>query len=342
MPDPDDNDPHARRNAVLDVIAAVLLGLTTGLAAFGAFQSSLYGGNQATAYTEATNTLGEANRELLRGVQERSFDTVVWMEHLKAQNVEAAAPETAAAGTGVEAVVPAKDDEKDDGPEPTTDQLAAALADELTNVDDTTYAKKVDKLLATRRDLTSALKWADEEHEKRRAALKPPQRLELAKQLIQLAIDQSKVEEQQEALVEKLGLAEVTEEEIKAAFAKSPDALAQMQKLEQQYAGYDAQAEKVLDKLAKPLFFESPGYTKSQEQAYQTLVAKGRKQFLDGQEANEIGDKFTLATVFMTVGLFFIGLSPIMRRFQMKAAFLAMGTFVAAGSTIYMFMHPLA
>jgi hypothetical protein len=31
-----------------------------------------------------------------------------------------------------------------------------------------------------------------------------------------------------------------------------------------------------------------------------------------------------------------------MRRFTMKATFLAMGSAVGIGSTIYMFMHPLA
>ena len=69
------SDDGEKRDAVVDTASAVVLGLTTMLAAFGAYQAALWGGNQATAYTQAINTLGEANRELLRGVQERSFDT---------------------------------------------------------------------------------------------------------------------------------------------------------------------------------------------------------------------------------------------------------------------------
>ncbi|MBC7461445.1 MAG: hypothetical protein H7287_08785, partial [Thermoleophilia bacterium] len=229
-----------------------------------------------------------------------------------------------------------------DEPVQTKEQLAAALAAELTAVDNDSIAKKLSKLQATRRDLTSALKWADEEPDKRMKALKPADRLQLATQLVELAAQQETVADQQHALVEKLGVAEGTDEEIEAAFAKDTTAQAQRAKLEADYASFDAKAEKVLDRLSKPMFFDSPAYTAQQEQAYASLVAKGKKQFADGQTANEIGDKFTLATVFMTVSLFFLGLSPIMRRYPMKATFLAMGTVVATGSAIFMFMHPLA
>ncbi len=348
MADDSSDDPSEKRSAILDVIAAIVLGITTGLAAFGAYQSSLYGGNQATAYTEATNTLGDANRELLRGVQERSFDTTVWIEHMKAEQVEvaAAAGSAVAPADGAEpadagSAEPAEPEDAD-VPPMTEDQVAAALAEELTGVDEATTAKKLEKLLATRRELTSALKWAEEEHAKRLAAQKPADKLALAKQLLKLAIDQEGISEKQAAVLEKLNLEDGTEEELEAAFAANPAAMQEVQKLEADYAAIDAQAEKILDKLSKPMFFESPAYTSSQEKAYKDLVAKGQATFLEGQKANEIGDKFTLATVFMTVGLFFLGLSPIMRRFPMKATFLAMGTIVAAGSSVFMFMHPLA
>jgi hypothetical protein len=349
MADDAPDDPSEKRSAILDVIAAIVLGVTTGFAAFGAYQSSLYGGNQATAYTEATNTLGDANRELLRGVQERSFDTTVWIEHMKAQQVEvaaaAAAPAdgaTAPEGEGAGSAAPPVDEEDDEEPVLTKEQLAAALADELTSVDEATTAKKLEKLLATRRELTSALKWTEEEHDKRMKALKPTDRLALATQLVDIAIQQEAISDKQAEVLVKAGVTEGTEEEIEAAFAANPAALQEMQKLETEYATLDAQGEKAVDKLSKPMFFESPAYTASQEKAYKDLVAKGQATFLEGQKANEIGDKFTLATVFMTVALFFLGLSPIMRRFPMKATFLAMGSLVAAGSTVFMFMHPLA
>lgn len=350
MADEDDD----KKSEILDVAGAVLLGVTTALAAYGAYQSSLYGGNQATAYTEAINTLGEANRELLRGVNERTFDTTVWIEHMKATQP---APEPPPAPAGVEGeaagavpgavpaaaapAAPAAAEEEEEEKPLTKDEAAKELAEELTSVEDLTLAKKMDKLLQTRRELVAALKWADQEHEKTTKKMPKEKRLELAKVLVDLDEKMEKAYEAQYAILEKLEVAEGEDAEIEEALAKNPDAKAQMAKLEEEIAAHDKEAEKTLDKLAKPLFFESTQYSKNQERAYVELLEKGNKKFEEGGKANEIGDKFTLATVFYTVALFFAGLSPVMRRFPIKAAFFGMATAIAIAATVYMFKNPI-
>lgn len=109
----------------------------------------------------------------------------------------------------------------------------------------------------------------------------------------------------------------------------------------EEIAGHDKEAEKTLDKLAKPLFFESTVYSKNQERAYVELLEKGNKLFEDGGKQGAISDKFTLATVFYTVALFFAGLSPVIRRFPIKAAFFGMATAVTIIASIYMFKNPI-
>ena len=98
---------HELRDYKLDVVGAIVLGITTALAAFAAYQSALWGGNQATAYTQAISTLGDANREMLKGVQERSFDTTVWIENLKAHEAKRAAEDLAAARQAAQAAAAA-------------------------------------------------------------------------------------------------------------------------------------------------------------------------------------------------------------------------------------------
>ncbi|MBU43692.1 MAG: hypothetical protein CMN76_10760 [Spirochaetaceae bacterium] len=67
----------------LEVVATVLLGLGTILAAFAAYQSALWGGNCLTAYNQAVIKFGDANREYLNGALATSFDTMVYLEYLK-------------------------------------------------------------------------------------------------------------------------------------------------------------------------------------------------------------------------------------------------------------------
>jgi len=347
------DEEGSTRDMVIDVGGAVALGITTILAAFGAYQSALWGGNQATGYTQAINTLGEANREMLRGVQERSFDTTVWMEEMKAKEAaetEAAKAEAeaekaaAAAAPGAPGAVPAAAAaaaEEEEKPQ-TKEEMAVELADELTEVGDLTIAKKMDKLLNTRRELVAALKWADAEGVKLNKGLTKDKRLEIARQVVDLSDKQEKVFEQQVAILEKLELGDSSQEEIDEALKKNPDAKAQIAKLDDEYDKLSVDAEKVFDKLAKPLFFDSTAYTKSQERRFLELQEKGNKEFEEGQKANTYGDKYTLATVFHTVALFFMGLSAVLKKFPIKATFLVLGSIIAFGATLYMFGTPMA
>ncbi|MCB1170413.1 MAG: hypothetical protein KDK25_08775 [Leptospiraceae bacterium] len=67
----------------LEVVATILLGLGTILAAFAAYQSALWGGNCLTAYNQAVIKFGDANREYLNGAMATSFDTMVYLEYLR-------------------------------------------------------------------------------------------------------------------------------------------------------------------------------------------------------------------------------------------------------------------
>lgn len=329
-----DDEKDSKRDNILDLTGAVVLGLTTALAAFAAYESSLWGGNQATAYTQATITLGEANKELLQASQERAFDSSVWLEHLKANQPAVVDPKQVDAHEAPH--------EEINAPLLTKEQAAAALADDLTEVDDLPLSKKLDKLVATRLELSAALKWADEQHLKTTKKMSKEKRLEMAKKLIELAEKEEKLAESQFALIEKMGLAEGSDEEIEQALAKNPSAKTEMAKMDDEAAQLQTEAEKMLDKVAKPLFFESPAYEKGKERKYQELLDKGNKLFLDGQTFNTNGDNYTLATVFYTVALFFAGLSSVLKKFPIKTAFLVMGIAITIGATIYMLRTPFA
>lgn len=67
----------------LELVATILLGLGTILAAFAAYQSALWGGNCLTAYNQAVIKFGDANREYLNGALATSFDTMVYLEYLR-------------------------------------------------------------------------------------------------------------------------------------------------------------------------------------------------------------------------------------------------------------------
>ncbi len=328
-----DDDKDSRRDNILDLTGAVVLALTTALAAFAAYESSLWGGNQATAYTQATITLGEANRELLHASQERAFDTAVWLEHMNANQPVHVDTKQAGGHDPIEVA--------DEQPQ-TKEQIAAALADDLTAVDDGPLSKKLDKLLATRLELTAALKWTDEQHRKTTKTMSKEKRIEMARKLVDLAEKEENLAESQYALLEKLGLAESTDHDIDEALAKNPSAKAEMAKMEEEVGKLQSEAEKMLDKVAKPLFFESPAYEKGKARKYEELIAAGNKLFLDGQTYNTNGDNYTLTTVFYTVALFFAGLSSVLKKFPIKATFLVMGIAIVVGATIYMLRTPFA
>lgn len=69
-----------RRNYLIEIFAAVLLGLATVGAAYGAFQASLYDGNSLDKYSEGISKVAEASGSQLQAAQEYTLDMVTWME----------------------------------------------------------------------------------------------------------------------------------------------------------------------------------------------------------------------------------------------------------------------
>ncbi len=376
------------RDYKLDVASAIMLGVTTALTAFAAYESSLWGGEQATAYTKAITTLGDANREMLRGVQERAFDTTVWLENLKAdaaRNAASAAPvataavaaapapaaepaapaaaEPAEAARGEEpqaaepgaaeaappaaeppaaAAAPAEAESQEGAAEAplSPEEQAKQLAEELDVSEDAPLEKQLDKLKATRRDLVGALKWADVQHKKNTASAATGQRLQVARKLIEIGAKHDAAALEYDAAVAQLGVDVDDPEAVSDALDKNPAIGLQLEAIEKRVADLHAESDKELEKLAKPMFFESSTYQRSKSEKYEQFVQKGDKLFKAGEEANTNGDKLTLATVFFTLALFFGGLASVLRHYPIKVAFLTIGTVVTIGATIYMFMTP--
>lgn len=67
-----------KRMAVLEMIVAIILGITAVLTAYASWQSSLYGGNQATNYTKGTAMIGEANSMYNEAAQYIAQDMDTW------------------------------------------------------------------------------------------------------------------------------------------------------------------------------------------------------------------------------------------------------------------------
>ena len=64
--------------AALELFVAILLGITAVLTAYASWQSSLYGGNQATNYTKGTAAIGEANSMYNEAAQYIAQDMDTW------------------------------------------------------------------------------------------------------------------------------------------------------------------------------------------------------------------------------------------------------------------------
>ena len=62
----------------IEIIVAILLGLTALLTAWATWIGSLHGGNQATNYTKSNNIAAEGNSEYNSGLQEYLSDLMTW------------------------------------------------------------------------------------------------------------------------------------------------------------------------------------------------------------------------------------------------------------------------
>ena len=79
-----------------EVIIAILLGVVSIATAYASFQSSLYGGQQAQAYTVGTNYSTEAESMYLEGNQQYVQDSQLW-QTLTALRLDIANPDPAIA-----------------------------------------------------------------------------------------------------------------------------------------------------------------------------------------------------------------------------------------------------
>jgi hypothetical protein len=79
------------------------------------------------------------------------------------------------------------------------------------------------------------------------------------------------------------------------------------------------------------------GMFESAEKQFKDAEAK----FAEGRAANETGDKYSLATVYFTVALFFAGVGLVFKT-RMRWVFFALGAITFLGSAGYMFTLPWA
>lgn len=74
------SDRAERRAYLAEMLSAVLLGLATVGAAYGAYQASLYDGKSLDSYSEALAKVSDASAKKLEALQGYTFDMITWME----------------------------------------------------------------------------------------------------------------------------------------------------------------------------------------------------------------------------------------------------------------------
>lgn len=68
------------KDAMIEIVIVVMLGITALLTAWASWIGSLHGGNQATNYAAANNLASEGNSEYNAGVQSMNQDMLLWNE----------------------------------------------------------------------------------------------------------------------------------------------------------------------------------------------------------------------------------------------------------------------
>jgi hypothetical protein len=197
-------------------------------------------------------------------------------------------------------------------------------------------------VLQSRRELVAAIKWSQEQHERRTKLLPPQKRLALANVLVALSEKSEALDAAYDAAAMELGLEHLDDDEVALALDKNPAGKERLAQLERDSLTTQAAIDDEMDRLAAPMFFESPAYVRSRGSKYTSLLEKGNRTFLDGQQYNAHGDRFTLATVIYTVAMFFAGLGAVLRRHAMRVAFLSISVLVAGGALWYMLQTPFA
>lgn len=65
-------------------------------------------------------------------------------------------------------------------------------------------------------------------------------------------------------------------------------------------------------------------------------------EFQTGEAANAHGDRYTMATVILSLALFLSGISPLLKRNRARVAVLVMAAALGIGATIYIALLPVA
>jgi hypothetical protein len=234
---------------ILELLAAVLLGLAAITTAFASFESALYGGKSVENYGKANKVATEAAAERSRAIVEMSRDNTIDSEAMRLIL------------------------EGDDAASPAAEQRNYAVATYLYTRQMSDPGYKALGLPPEARKPDDAA--GDEE-------------------------DEEAVEEKQTALQENL-----------------------------------------LEKAMEKDLSEDENYRKEMLSKSQTLFDEAEKVFKEGQEANEIGDKFQLAAVVYSISLFFGGILQVFRNRGARAAILGAGGLFFVAATVYVLTLPI-
>lgn len=75
-----DQAKKERHDYLAEVFSAIILGLATVGAAYGAYQASLCDGNSLDKYSDALAKVSDANSKRVEALQNFTFDMITWME----------------------------------------------------------------------------------------------------------------------------------------------------------------------------------------------------------------------------------------------------------------------
>lgn len=85
-----------------------------------------------------------------------------------------------------------------------------------------------------------------------------------------------------------------------------------------------------------------PRLTHEQGRKAEALRKAAAVEFQAGETANSHGDRYTMATVILSLALFLSGISPLLRRDRARIAVLAMAAALGVAATVYIALLPVA
>lgn len=97
-----------------------------------------------------------------------------------------------------------------------------------------------------------------------------------------------------------------------------------------------------IDTYYSPFVEENPNYSVEEYAAAGDLEAETDASYVEGQEANEVGDKFNLITVLLAASLFVLGIAGSFKVTMMRLITIAVGASLFLGASIWMLTLPMA